>query len=88
MNRTHEAGASVAKTEGGGIGDRINRITEIITKCHGLMSAMDEKFSGPGPEGAKVSGTRSSAGLLSDVCELHDMATSLRDRLNDLVKML
>ena len=88
MNRTQGAGASVPKTEGGGFGERITMTTEIITQCHGLMSLMDEKFSGPSPEESKVCGTRPSAGLLSDVCELQDTATNLRNRLNDLVKML
>ena len=61
---------------------------DVITQCHGIVSAMNEAFEGPGPEGPKTSGSRPSAGLLSDICELQDTATRLRDRLDDLVKKL
>ena len=88
MSGAQGTGGAAPKTEGVGIGERITMTTEIITQCHGLMSAMDEKFNGPSPEESKVCGTRPSGGLLTNICELHDTTTRLRDRLNDWVKKL
>ena len=85
-------GRTVEKAEmKGGIGERIIVTMDVITQCHGIVSAMNEAFEGPGPtgpEGAKTSGNRPSAGLLSDVCELQDTVTRLRDRLDELIRKL
>ena len=72
----------------GGIRERIGMTMDIITQCHGILCTMDEKYSGPIPEGPKVSSGGPNAGLLADAIELQEMATSLRDRLDEWVKKL
>ena len=88
MNGPQTRGAGAAKMEGGGIGERISVTMDVITQCHGIVSALNEVFEGPGPEGPKTSGNRPSAGLLSDISELQDTVTRLRDRLDELIRKL
>ena len=92
MNGPQIRAGSAANTDGGGIGERITTTMDIITQCHGILNAMDERFNGPMPEVPKTAGGhtsgRSSAGLLADVIELQEVTTNLRDRLDRWVKKL